>query len=45
MFKLGCFWGDSIEAKKAVAEKYGKDSAYYKLIDLACNILGANNEK
>jgi len=34
MFQIGCFWGPSPEAKKAVAAKYGQESEYYQAVCL-----------
>ena len=39
MFQLGCFWGTSTEAIKAINKKYGKGSSYVKLIRLYTKIL------
>jgi hypothetical protein len=32
MHKLGCFWGNTDEAVKAIREKYGDDSLYEQLL-------------
>lgn len=42
MIRLGCFWGTEKEAKKAIAEKYGPRSTYWKAIKAGLELV---NEK
>jgi hypothetical protein len=39
MFKLGCFWGTTEEAVKAIRKKYGEGSTYEKQLLLASEVL------
>ena len=37
---VGCFWGDTQEAVKAIREKYGKNSLYEQFLLLQAKALG-----
>ena len=39
MHQLGCFWGNTNEAIKAIREKYGDDSMYEQLLALNAKAL------
>ena len=39
MFALGCHWGNLADTRKAIVEKYGKNSPYEKQVILAGKIV------
>lgn len=38
--QIGCFWGDTEEAARAIQAKYGKDSIYERVMRLNAEALG-----